>query len=77
MTFARLAESLVDISGTVRWTNFTEDIRIRAKADEILAAAGGVEVGLVGVQQLIRRLNRIVGFSAPADFRYNYEPLQN
>jgi hypothetical protein len=23
----------------VRWTNFTEDIRIRAKADEMLAAA--------------------------------------
>jgi len=36
---ARPAEFLVDTSGTVRWTNFTEDIRIRAKADQMLAAA--------------------------------------
>ena len=36
---ARPAEFLVDSSGTVRWANFTEDIRIRAKADEMLAAA--------------------------------------
>jgi peroxiredoxin len=36
---ARPAELLVDSSGTVRWTNFTEDVRIRAKADEMLAAA--------------------------------------
>ena len=36
---ARPAEFLVDTSGTVRWTNFTEDFRIRAKADEMLAAA--------------------------------------
>jgi hypothetical protein len=27
----------------VRWTNFTEDIRIRAKADEMLAAAKGLK----------------------------------
>ena len=40
---ARPAEFLVDTSGTVRWTNFTEDIRIRAKADEMLAAAKGVK----------------------------------
>ena len=33
------AEFLVDRSGTVRWTNFTEDIRVRAKADEMLAIA--------------------------------------
>jgi peroxiredoxin len=36
---SRPAEFLVDSSGTVRWTNFTEDIRIRARADEMLAAA--------------------------------------
>lgn len=36
---SRPAEFLVDSSGTVRWTNFTEDIRIRAKADQMLAAA--------------------------------------
>jgi peroxiredoxin len=36
---SRPAEFLVDSSGIVRWTNFTEDIRIRARADEMLAAA--------------------------------------
>jgi len=36
---ARPAEFLVDSSGVVRWVNFTEDIRLRAKADEMLAAA--------------------------------------
>jgi peroxiredoxin len=36
---ARPAEFLVDSSRTVRWTNFTEDIRVRARADEMLAAA--------------------------------------
>lgn len=39
---ARPAEFLVDSSGTVRWVNFTEDIRIRARADEMLAAAGNI-----------------------------------
>jgi hypothetical protein len=29
----------VDSSGTVRWVNFTEDIRVRARADAMLAAA--------------------------------------
>ena len=36
---ARPAEFLVDSSGVVRWENFTEDIRVRAKADEMLAEA--------------------------------------
>jgi peroxiredoxin len=36
---SRPAEFLVDSSGTVRWVNFTEDIRIRARADQMLAAA--------------------------------------
>ena len=36
---SRPAEFLVDSTGTVRWTNFTEDIRIRARAQEMLAAA--------------------------------------
>jgi len=36
---ARPAEFLVDSSKTVRWANFTEDIRVRARADEMLAAA--------------------------------------
>ena len=36
---ARPAEFLVDSSKTVRWANFTEDIRVRARADQMLAAA--------------------------------------
>jgi peroxiredoxin len=36
---ARPAEFLVDAFKIVRWTNFTEDIRVRARADEMLAAA--------------------------------------
>jgi peroxiredoxin len=36
---SRPAEFLVDDTGTVRWTNFAEDIRVRARADEMLAAA--------------------------------------
>ena len=40
---ARPAEFLVDSSGTVRWVNFTEDIRVRARADEMLAAAKGIK----------------------------------
>jgi peroxiredoxin len=40
---ARPAEFLVDQRGTIRWTNFTEDIRVRARADEMLAAATKIE----------------------------------
>ncbi len=36
---ARPAEFLVDSGRIVRWTNFTEDVRVRARADEMLAAA--------------------------------------
>lgn len=36
---SRPAEFLVDSSGTIRWVNFTEDIRVRARADQMLAAA--------------------------------------
>jgi peroxiredoxin len=36
---ARPAEFLVDSGKIVRWTNFTEDIRVRARADQMLAAA--------------------------------------
>ena len=39
---ARPAEFLVDPSGTVRWANFTEDIRVRARADELLNAIEGL-----------------------------------
>lgn len=40
---ARPAEFLVDRSRIVRWTNFTEDLRVRARADEMLAAAKQVQ----------------------------------
>jgi len=36
---ARPAEFLVDSSGIVRWENLTEDIRIRARPDQIVEAA--------------------------------------
>jgi peroxiredoxin len=40
---SRPAEFLVDRSGTVRWENFTEDIRIRPRAEEMLAAARNIQ----------------------------------
>jgi peroxiredoxin len=40
---ARPAEFLVDRSGTVRWENFAEDIRVRARADQMLAAARNLQ----------------------------------
>ena len=36
---SRPAEFLVDRSGVVRWENFTEDVRVRPRAKEMLAAA--------------------------------------
>lgn len=36
---ARPAEFLLDRDRVVRWTNFTEDVRVRARADEMLQAA--------------------------------------
>ena len=36
---ARPAEFLVDRAKIVRWDNFTEDVRLRARADEMLTAA--------------------------------------
>ena len=35
------AERLMDSSGIMHWKNFTEDIRIRAKGDEMLARGEG------------------------------------
>jgi hypothetical protein len=39
---ARPAEFLVDSSRMVRSVNFTEDVRVRARADEMLATAKGL-----------------------------------
>lgn len=35
---ARPAEFLVDASGTIRWVNLTEDLRVRARPETVLAA---------------------------------------
>lgn len=40
---ARPAEFLVDSTGIIRWVNFTEDIRVRARAEEMLAAARAIQ----------------------------------
>ncbi len=39
---ARPAELLLDSSGTVRWVNYTEDYRVRARPEQILTAARGL-----------------------------------
>ena len=40
---SRPAEFLVDRAGIVRWENFTEDVRVRPRAEEMLAAALAVQ----------------------------------
>lgn len=35
---ARPAEFLVDAGGTIRWVNLTDDIRVRARPESVLAA---------------------------------------
>jgi hypothetical protein len=36
---ARPAEFLLDASGSVRWVNLTEDLRVRARPEQMIAAA--------------------------------------
>jgi len=36
---ARPAEFLLDSSGTVRWVNLTDDFRVRARPEQMIAAA--------------------------------------
>ena len=36
---ARPAEFLIDSSGVIRWINLTDDLRVRARPDQILQAA--------------------------------------
>jgi peroxiredoxin len=40
---SRPTEFLLDPTGTIRWVNFTNDIRVRARADEMLAAARAIK----------------------------------
>jgi len=35
---ARPAEFLVDAAGTIRWVNLTDDLRVRARPEPVLAA---------------------------------------
>jgi len=35
---ARPAEFLVDATGTIRWVNLTDDVRVRARPESVLAA---------------------------------------
>jgi len=36
---ARPAEFLLDSSGTIRWMNLTDDVRVRARPEQMLQAA--------------------------------------
>jgi peroxiredoxin len=40
---ARPAEFLVDASGTVRWANLTEDLRVRARPEQMIEAAKALQ----------------------------------
>ena len=41
---ARPAEFLIDASGKVRWVNLTEDFRVRARPQQVLAAFDGTNL---------------------------------
>jgi peroxiredoxin len=43
LDISRPAEFLLDPSGTVRWVNFTNDIRVRARSEDILAVAKTIQ----------------------------------
>ena len=40
---ARPAEYLLDASGTIRWLNLTEDIRVRARPEQIIEQAKALQ----------------------------------
>jgi peroxiredoxin len=40
---ARPAEFLLDSSGVVRWVNLTEDFRVRARPEQMIAAAKSLQ----------------------------------
>lgn len=39
---ARPAEFLVDRTGTIRWVNLTDDLRVRARPESVLKAIDGL-----------------------------------
>jgi peroxiredoxin len=42
---ARPAELLIDPTGTVRWVNLTDDVRVRARGDQVLRTADRLGLG--------------------------------
>jgi hypothetical protein len=40
---ARPAEFLVDSSGTVRWVNLTNDLRVRARPEQMIQAVKALQ----------------------------------
>ena len=40
---ARPAEFLLDSSGVIRWVNLTEDFRVRARAEQMIAASKSLQ----------------------------------
>ena len=45
VNIARPAEFLIDPTGVVRWVNLTDDIRVRARGDEVLREADRLGFG--------------------------------
>jgi len=45
VNIARPAEFLIDPTGVVRWVNLTDDIRMRARGDEVLREADRLGFG--------------------------------
>ena len=43
---ARPAEFLIDPTGTVRWVNLTDDIRVRATGEQVLREADSLGLGV-------------------------------
>jgi peroxiredoxin len=40
---ARPAEFLIDPTGTIRWVNLTDDLRVRARPEEVLRVFDGLK----------------------------------
>jgi peroxiredoxin len=45
VNIARPAEFLIDPTGRVRWVNLTDDVRVRARGDQVLRTADSLGLG--------------------------------
>ncbi len=45
VNIVRPAEFLIDPTGRVRWVNLTDDVRVRARGDQVLRAADRLGLG--------------------------------